>query len=152
MANDLSLSLRIPSMLMARLEDLRVHLEADPDLAYLGEDLSRSMLVRLALQRGVEALETLYGVAPVTTATTRIPDSGQTTRMYRTPTERIGRDSTKKHRRTTQPMPALTDEDLDEAEAAMAAVDSATGTMATGVTGVIGSGGAPGSGSDSRRD
>ena len=114
-------------MLMARLEDLRVHLEADPDLAYLGEDLSRSMLVRLALQRGVEALELLYGVAPVTTGTTRLPNASGTgtSRVYRTPTERIGRDSTKKHRRTTQPMPALTDEELDDAEAAMAAVDSA---------------------------
>lgn len=132
MANDLSLSLRIPSMLMARLEDLRVHLEADPDLAYLGEDLSRSMLVRLALQRGVEALEMLYGVAPVTTATTRLPnaDGTGTARVYRTPTERIGRDSTKKHRRTTQPMPALTDEELDDAEAAMAAVDSALSPQA----------------------
>lgn len=64
MANDLSLSLRIPSLLLSRLEDLRDHLETDPELAYLGEDLSRSMLVRLALQRGVELLEELYDVVP----------------------------------------------------------------------------------------
>ncbi|MGE3854677.1 MAG: hypothetical protein AB7K09_23295 [Planctomycetota bacterium] len=125
MANDLSLSLRIPSMLMARLEDLRTHLEADPDLAYLGEDLSRSMLVRLALQRGVEALEALYGVAPVTTGTQRLPAG--TAKVYRTPTEKIGRDSTRKHRRTTEPMRQPVpdrEEELMEAEAAMAAVDA----------------------------
>lgn len=57
---DVPISARIPQDLARRIDKLKPKLEKDPAIRILGK-VNRSMIVRLVLLRGVEALEAQYG-------------------------------------------------------------------------------------------
>jgi hypothetical protein len=57
---DVPISARVPPDLAKRLDKLKAKLERDPTVRTLGK-VNRSMVVKLALLRGVEALEAQYG-------------------------------------------------------------------------------------------
>ena len=55
------ISLRLPGALLERLEALVPHLVEDPSMGAWGRP-TRSVLIRMAIMKGVEALEAQYGV------------------------------------------------------------------------------------------
>lgn len=54
--NTEQISLRLPSSLLERCDALAERLRVDPDLAAMGR-VTRTMVIRLALQRGLDQLE-----------------------------------------------------------------------------------------------
>lgn len=56
------LNVRLPKDLCDRIDSLQPLLAEKPDIRLAGSGVTRSTVVRLALQRGLEALETELGV------------------------------------------------------------------------------------------
>ena len=56
------ISLRLPKSLLERLEALVPHLEGDPSMGAWGKP-TRSVMIRMAIMKGIEALEDQYGIS-----------------------------------------------------------------------------------------
>ncbi len=61
MSSDETVNVRLPTELLERAEALVAELEKDPQLRVTGR-VSRSTVLRLAVWKGIEALETAYTI------------------------------------------------------------------------------------------